>query len=307
MVEEPLLPEAPEPEDVAEWLRIVHPPEGARLPAIQSTFVYGYADPQGRLFLNGREVAIHPEGGFLAMIPLSPGSFAIEAELWLEEQRLAAGRNVFVSAPAAPSPVSPLTIEYVRPNLSWLVRPGDEVSILLKGSPGMEAYFSVDGVRGRVPMAESSPSAGGIYRSTYVARDGDRLRDSRVQVIMVDPSRSWRNKQKQFAEGSISLLPDSPPRVVEVTSPHAVLRAQTAVASWDAAGYAMFPPPGVRLEVVGRRGEDLKIRLSQNRIGWIWEKETRALPPGTPLPRTTAGSLSVAAGARNTTVRIRMP
>ena len=52
-------------------LRIVYPPDGVRVPALPETFVYGYADPRGRLFINVQEVDNHPEGGNLAMIPLS--------------------------------------------------------------------------------------------------------------------------------------------------------------------------------------------------------------------------------------------
>ena len=289
--------------ETPQYLRIGHPNEGVTIPAIDRTFVFGYADPDGLLLVNGREVDIHhPDGGFLTMIPLSPGDFEIEAVLWLGGERLVATRRVRVREPETASPVRPLTVESVRPRHPRTVRAGDEVQIVAKGSPGMDASFTVEGVRGRFPMAETDSPVAGTYRGTFVVREHHRLEDSRIRVRLVDTDRWWRNRRTHIAEGRITRLDAHQTRVVEVTSPHAVIRADTAVDG--ATGYTLFPPEGVRLEVAGSRGADLKVRLSDHRIGWIWESETTPLPPGTALPRAAAASLSVTDRGSDAIVRV---
>ncbi len=49
---------ATEPAGVRPPLKIVHPPEGMAIPAVKSSFVYGWADPAGTLTVNGRPVMI---------------------------------------------------------------------------------------------------------------------------------------------------------------------------------------------------------------------------------------------------------
>jgi N-acetylmuramoyl-L-alanine amidase len=287
-------------------LRIVHPPEGARLPPLQTSFVYGSADPGGKLTINKQSVAIHPGGGFLAMIPFSPGAFDIKAELNFATGTVSVVRKVYVASAPATSPVRPLTVEYVKPEGPMEVRPGETVPVLCKGSPGMEASFHIDGVKGKFPMVENAPGTGvmGIYRGSYVVQERDDFKDANVRVTLVDPKSG--DKAHRDAPGRLTRLETDSPSVVEVALDTAVLRAGPAFSPGDKLGYVLFPPPGVRLEKVGRRGDELKIRLSDTRFAWISEKEVRALPAGTPAPQTTVGSLAVSARDRSTLVKAPM-
>ena len=84
-------------------LKIVHPPEGAALPAVRSSFVYGFADPRGQLTVNGRSVPIHPGGGWLTMVPYSPGANTLQAELRLPSETVPSGSAAGDHVPASSS------------------------------------------------------------------------------------------------------------------------------------------------------------------------------------------------------------
>jgi N-acetylmuramoyl-L-alanine amidase len=279
---------------------IVHPCENAHLPALKSTFVFGAADPHGTLTINGRPVPIHPGGGFLSMVNLSSGTFTITAELALGATTHVVIRKIVVDGPALPSPVSPLTVEYVRPDMGIEAQTGDEIPVSCKGSPGMAASFTVDGVKGKFPMLEAGDS--GIYRGTYIVGQKDKLRGSKIKVMLRDGK---TGKKKVLASGRvISLFSDSTPVMVEVASANAVLRAGPAMSCGDKAGYMLFPPIGTPLDVTGSWGDELRVRLSKSRDAWIGKGEVRTLPQGTVPARAVTGNITVVGSSRNAEIRV---
>lgn len=76
------------------------------------------------------------------------------------------------AAPAATAPISSFHVGAPDP-----VRPGDELSFTLQGTPGGQASASVQGVAQRIPLAEVRP---GVYEGTYVVRRKDNLRGKLV-------------------------------------------------------------------------------------------------------------------------------
>ncbi|MBI4397188.1 MAG: N-acetylmuramoyl-L-alanine amidase [Elusimicrobia bacterium] len=285
-------------------LKIVHPPEGATLPYLRTSFAYGSADPRGTLSINGKAVPIHPGGGFLAMVSFTTGTFVIQAELRVGTATHTASRKIFVSGPPVASPVVPLTIETLRPEGDMELRPGDPISIFCKGSPGMEAFFQIEGVHGKFPLLENSKDAPvrGIYRGTYILQPEDKIKNAQVRVTLVDRERG--EKAGKGTRGRVSRMDEEIPRMVEVTGENAVVRAGPAYAAGDKAGYLFFPPVGTRLQVVGRQGEELKVRLSQTRNAWITQSDVRVLPKGTHLASTTAGSLAAVSRENSTLIRV---
>lgn len=79
----------------------------------------------------------------------------------------------------APAPVaaadSPITRFQV--NAPDRVQPGDELQLVLHGTPGGRASASVQGVAQRIPLSEVRP---GVYEGSYVVRRKDKLRDTVV-------------------------------------------------------------------------------------------------------------------------------
>ena len=113
-------------------LRIVHPREGASLPSVSRSFVYGWAEPGGALTVNGATVPMHPGGGWLAMTDYSPGSNVIHVSYAKEGVSVAMDRRVFVGGGNGGGP-GPDTL---RPSEDLGVSPGELVSVSFRGPEG---------------------------------------------------------------------------------------------------------------------------------------------------------------------------
>jgi N-acetylmuramoyl-L-alanine amidase len=283
-------------------IKIVHPVENAKLPALTSTFVCGSVPPDGKLTINGQLVPVHPDGGFVAMVDLAPGKFAIQAELKLGTATYQATRNIEVAEAEQPTPVTPLAIEYVLPREDRELLPGDTVTVVCKGSPGMQAYFTIEGVRGTGPLYESATGMPGIYRGTYRVNAKDQLRSSRLKVILVAPD---RKKVTLTAAGKLSLFNQDPPKYATVSAPDVVLRAGPALGPDDKAGYLMFPPEGTCLQLTGRIGNEYRVRLNNAQSVWVSANQIQLLPLGTSLRRAVVGNLKI--GRTENSVQLRIP
>lgn len=276
-------------------LRIVHPSEGARLPFLRSTFVFGSADPRGELRINGALVPIHPGGGFLAMVALSTGTFLIDAELVLGATTYPCARVITVDAPAEVLPVTPLSLKNIQPAVDWQVSAGDELSVSCAASPGMEASFSLDGVRGSFPLLETQP---GQYSGAYCVPRDDTMDGARVHVTVWD--RAARKKIAGVSEGKIVSLHGPAPLVAQVSVERSVLR------TGPGGTYMLFPPRGTKLRVTGRRGDVLRVRLNPSRDAWVAQKDVSFLPAGTSATPVTAGTIVIDGTARKTVVRVAL-
>lgn len=277
-------------------LKIVHPPEGAALPAVRSSFVYGFADPLGRLTVNGRPVNIHPGGGWLTMVPYDAGPAAIQAELRLATQTVTVARRVTVGGGGGGvvTGVTPL-----QPSVDVTLRGGEMLSVQALAPVGRDVYFQVGDGTKKYPLTERG---GGLYRGLYTLSHEHRLSGAKIKITAFDKKKNRRDTAS--APGKISLLDEATPWVVEVSTDMAILRTGPGPQKNEKAGYAMFPPPTTRLWVTGQRGGELRVRLSASREAWIGEDEVRRLPAGTPPPLTTVGAVSIDGVGRHTRVRM---
>ena len=283
-------------------IRIAHPGENARLPALDSTFVFGSAPPEGKLFINGNPVPIHPEGGFLTMINLTPGEFQIKALLQLEDKTYHFTRTIFVAEPEKPALVAPLTIEYVTPHQDLQLLPGDYLEVVCKGSPGKTAYFTIKGIKGKFPMTETKIAPGGIYHGVYRIGNNDKLRKAKIRVTLDDAK---HRKQSKEAAGTVSLFPIDQPVMAEIISPGTVLRAGPALTLNDKAGYLMFPPSGTILQITGSKGNEYRVRLTKTKSVWVNKNQVKLLPPGTLPNYTMIGNVSL--NTSGNSIFIRLP
>jgi N-acetylmuramoyl-L-alanine amidase len=282
-------------------IKIVQPVENATLPAIAATFVCGSAPSDGQLTLNGQPVLIHPDGGFVAMVDLAPGKFEIKAELTLGTTTYRTTRTVYVAAPEQPAPVTPLTIEYVTPRQNLELQVGDTVTVVCKGSPGMAAYFKIEGVRKKFPLLESDTGIKGIYQGVYRVAVKDRLKQSLLEVTLTNPE---KQKISQVAAGVLTRFPRNHPVIAVVNAPDVVLKSGPALSPDDKAGYQMFPPPGTLLQLTGRIGNEYRVRLNDNQALWVSTDQVKQLPKGTPLPRVVVGNLAFSRVQNSVLLRI---
>ncbi len=180
----------PDSADSLPGLTVVYPRPGQVVTAADSTFIFGHVSPGEHreplwLLINGVPVTIHPEGGFLAFLPISPGDFTFRLEAsfaerqdvhssqWrrrrtlrsddttLSEVRIIDSLTVQVPAPVVPPPLDSLVIlEEHQPPMGDLVQGArDLMRFGFRGTPACRAWCEIPGVADSIPMAEtSSPS-----------------------------------------------------------------------------------------------------------------------------------------------------
>ncbi|HEX2952693.1 MAG TPA: N-acetylmuramoyl-L-alanine amidase [Bacillota bacterium] len=282
-------------------IRIVAPEENAHLPALAQTYVCGSVPEGGKLSINGLPVTVHPGGGFVTMVSLSPGEFKIKLTLQLGDQTYDSVRTIFVAAPEQPAPVLPLTIEWVTPSLDQELLPGDDVKVTCKGSPGMEAYFTVNGIRKKFPMAESADAPTGIYQGIFSIGGRDRLKNAQVKVTLVDKE---HHRVSKTTAGTISIFPHDLPVMVQTISPDTVLKAGPAISDHNRAGYLLFPPVGTSLQITGHIGGEYRVRLNQAQSVWVNVDDVKRLPLGTPPNQAIVDNVSIHTDQNSTFIRI---
>jgi N-acetylmuramoyl-L-alanine amidase len=282
-------------------LKIVHPPEGMVLPAVKSSFVYGWADPTGKLTVNGRDVKIHPGGGWLTMVPYTPGAFTIQAELRSPTTSYVTFRRITIG----PSPAFSVgALSSIQPDQNLILRAGETVVVQAQGPSGQEATFQWTGSRKKMSMGEIANGGKSVYRGFFPVPADEKFENVAIKITLSDKKHG--TKLSAEAPGRLTRLDRRSPWVVNVSTDPAILRAAPGSGNGEKGGYVLFPPMGTRLLVTGRRGNELRIALSPSREAWIGADEVKDLPDTTPVPRTTATSASVEASGRHTLVRVNM-
>jgi N-acetylmuramoyl-L-alanine amidase len=121
------LPEVPETAGPLQ-IRVVHPTPETPPPNVASTFIYGSVGTgEARLTINGQAVEVHPNGAFLAFLPLPrDGRWELVAEAGGERQQAAVAYRA-PAAPAAPAR-APATATYPQPRLGTVTGGADTLA-----------------------------------------------------------------------------------------------------------------------------------------------------------------------------------
>jgi N-acetylmuramoyl-L-alanine amidase len=252
--------------------------------------------PSAKAFINGQETKVYASGAFVGLLPLSYGPNPVRITV-----RNSAGDSlfkqyvIFRTEPLKTSSHDTLTIDTVMMEPSedrWLGK-DDFVEVKFKGSPRYRATFDIEDVESGIPMRELSAreagGLGGIYVGRYRVKDGDV---SRGHPIRFKLKKSFWSSENAYSKGKVWIIPDSLPRVAEITGKHPFLNASVGT---DRLGGAKlgFLQPGVMVEINGKEGDQYRVRLSASMQGWLPQEFAQILPFDTPLPRSLTGSITV--------------
>lgn len=272
----------------------IWPPENMAL-AAEGEFILGSVSPATAPFsINGTPVVVHPDGGFLAWLPISPGTFTFRGELTLSTTTIAtAERRILVPLPAAPLPDKTIDSASLTPRSDLELRGGDLLTVRMKGTPGKQARFRL-GKEPWQPMRAVN-AALGTYEGLMLIPPGA---DFEPETVEYELGAGWSAvKTKGTARVSASARPFSIATVKTSTAGYA------SVKTGPANGFLMFPLPGTRLAVTGRDGASLRVRLSDALAGWIEAKEVELSTSAAP-PRVVTGTIGVAKTDLGATVKI---
>lgn len=326
-------------------LDVVYPKRNARIAPVDSTFIFGSTTPGSRLIINGVDIPVHRDGGYLAFLPLKPGRFVFEIMSVKGGDTLILDWPVTVSRLHRPDSYDTVVISSVGVSPGDMVlSDGDWLRAGFYGTPGCRAWFTIPSLNDSLPMAERPPSgqaywgevafgAGaaddqceitGCYEG-FMRIKNERLPDpARIVFHLKSPTADEiMEKLIKFPAAGFNFrtlellrLPemeaiDSTPYHISINPPgfpRSVVFTDSVqiIRVGPRKGYlSIFQPAGIRALAVGRTGEWIKLRLSPTQSGWVNEKSVAFLEPGLPPPVSYLTSIRI--HSRENGLRIEMP
>ena len=270
-----LLPLAGAPLSAGE-INFVYPAQGAAIPDVPRTFVFGNISPATAAFtINGEKIAVHTNGGFIAWLPIAPGDFSFVGTL---DDETVAQRTIKVkglSRPKSDEDEVWLAINSLGSNIEVL--PGEYVKIQASGAPGMEAVFSIAGMVTDEPMREL-PAGSGRYSAAYRVKDSDAGADGLVSTRF--KTGLFRSDAEIESKGRVKIVKNE--TLVETSTETVILR------NAPDGGYQMILPRGVKLVSNGRMNGLRRIFLTPAETAWVDDSKVHLSPAGQfPLPPFT--------------------
>ena len=279
-----------------EPITIVWPPEGMTL-AAENEFVFGsVSEPTAHFAINGQTVTVHKDGGFIAWLPISPGTFTFRAELALSSIAVAE-RHILVPPPAVPVPEGSLAIDAssLAPKDDLELRAGDWWIARMKASRGKHARLRVGSGPWRAMHEVNSRL--GFYEAVFQVAPGEEFGPAPVEY--------------EIGSGWSTARVKGTARLTATTRPPAVVTAKANAAGFvnlktsPNGGFLLFPPPGARMLADGRDGKSLRVRLADNLSGWLDARDVESSTSAAP-PRAETGDIGVTETPAGATVRIAL-
>ena len=275
---------------------MIHPLEGAKLPSLKEIFVYGAVIPGSTLTINGSTIPVHPKGGYLTMVPLTPGDILLSMDAKAPGGQTAHVDRRFNVAPGfVISPASPTTLvkDSIMPVDDHLLAAGDTLRVSFQGSPQGTAEFAIEGVARHVPMLETGTSPRGIYEGSYIIQPGDTAKQAMIMVTL-----KKKDLKKESARGHLTLDSGRVPRIGVVTEDTVATRTSVE------GGYDIFLFKGMRVRLTGKIGSQWRVRFSASQSGWVKESAIQELAPGTMAPQSALSNISVSYQGDSTIIRV---
>jgi N-acetylmuramoyl-L-alanine amidase len=299
-------------------IHVQYPAANALVEARDSSFIFGHVgNGRATLEINGIAVRVHPNGSYLAFLPLprsDSARFDLVATLGPDTARLVHP----VRLPPLRSPLTlngPIGIDSlsIEPPPGLMLRPTERVRVAVRAPENATVWVELDtGVTGRRMLVSGAapPGVRALDRDTTVVP-----RDSIVRLL--GPADSWATdvaaaalalpRQLVAARGPDTIRLTLPPIALADTARRFVIIGVDPAAMGDTDRavfgrpqpdntYTWFLLPGTRLELTGRSGDFIRVRLDAALEAWILAADARLLDVGTPVPTRVARNARVVPG-----------
>lgn len=240
--------------------------------------------------LNGADLKVYPTGAFVGPVQLAYGdtSFLLEAQGPAGKKISRTVRFIY-RKPLAPKAVESFTIESisVSPSGNLWVNAGDRLRIRMKALPGCRAKLP-NGVRLKELPAKQAGIAG-IYTLDYLVKESDNWLKGKFEIFLEDPE---GNTIKGSGKHEIQLMDKDEPVFAQTIGDLAYLKQSLGEDRLGAPRLG-YIDSAITLQVLGKTGDDYKVRLSRNISAYISTDQVKLLPEQTAPPQSLTGSWRV--------------
>lgn len=341
--EAPNLPPIPDRTGPLE-LRVIHPTPGATLAVRDSTFIYGTTGTgAARLWISGTPVQVHPNGAFLAFLPIPPGGrYELMATTGPDTVRLDFDVVTPRPLPTLPYDSAAIIPSSITPRGGWTALPGERIPVGFQGTPGgvatlvlpsgervplVERQLTVDPTEGEITFtttpdgekptpvrglsryvgyfaAESLvSSANGIPRPTLAPLAGGRTGRGAIVELVVGTDTA-----RAPLPLNLALADPNRPVVAEGAAPLPPEGNGTVIGRpGPGYTYTYFWPNGTRLTLTGERNGEYRVRLTPDLDAWVARGDVRLFPAGTPPPGGAVGTVRLRPAQGFIDVRVALP
>lgn len=301
-------------------IEVIYPKEGSQVIAAESTFVFGNVSPVEVDFsVNNLSTKVYPNGAFLAFVPVEPGNFSFVCQAILNSDTTSMVRNVNIPHFLKTSSQDFLVIDtsYIFPRADWELPPGEVFRVAFKGTPNCKATFSIEGLVENFPMTEiparksfywgeaifgqgtnsQMADVKGIYTGAYIIQNQDQATAREVRFKLKG---DWGIVAETVAPGKFKIDNSVIPKIAEFTKEETI--ARTGFGS----GGKLYLPQDAKVWLTARRGNYVRVKLSESEITWIRDENIKMLPPGTPLPEGMISTIQTETYDKKTRVKISL-
>ncbi len=301
-------------------ISIVYPENNASVAAVDSNFIFGSVTPGSALKINGFEVPVHRDGGFLAFLPIQPGSYFYEVIAIKGKDTARVIRTINVPLPKTSFDYNRLKIR-IDENAGerYALSSGEIFRFSFQGTPGCRAWASIPGYADSIPMAENFPreqpfwgravfgegaipdslKIKGIY-SGFIRIDDRVIEDSvRIRYNLRVPDLDYIISYMKYRPSHdidfdiLNLLKLKDSTIGGNSAFHLRINPSNfpvTVQFTDSVqrmrvepgkGYlSIFQPRGVKAIALGENRGWYRLKLSETQYGWVAKESVMQLPKG---------------------------
>jgi N-acetylmuramoyl-L-alanine amidase len=270
------------------FIKLVDPANEQNNVRSSRQFIVGSTCKSCGLSINDVPVKVYPTGAFAIEVNLTPGDTAFNLVAFFPPDRTSIKRITYnYKLPPPPDTVKTLEIASIEtlPEGNLFVMPGDRIKIIVKALSGCTVVAN-----GNIPLYEMpNNKMPGIYQGEYVVKETDNFLVTKIPISITDSAGKTITKQSRYW---LSMFGPLAPNV-------AITKGRLAHLLFglgdDRLGGAKmgYIDSAVLLHVIGKVGNEYKVRLSKYRTAYIPDNLVEFLPKGTFTPESLTDKWSV--------------
>ena len=260
-------------------ISVQYPYENMRIDSgAQQIFLFGRVNLPApvTLNINGKQVAVSENGGFIAFLPVQTGTFEFLLTASTPEQTYQAVRHVQVQGTDIRHYEKKAAFEKTSlfPQSAVELLPNDTVSLFARGTPHAKVTFTLSGIKGakNVEMREDKTHPGN-YRAQYTFAPDQKPQRAKVTYKMTNGPR--RSKAKALAPAKIKVRDTKDPFTYARVTLDGVKLRKLPTPSGNL--YPFYRAYG-DVRVNGVMNNQYRLQLNEKESAWLEKRRLKDIP-----------------------------